>query len=673
MIANLFRFLLSSVRLFHDCNEQGSYEFATQNATDSPGNPPEEISVAAAAAVEPADSSNVPNNDKSYDFQADQDLALAIALQEQLDNSKSLNSLDAKEQPEQENKEGNRSLSALTTEGAWEFMEKLIAAYNLLKGEHETADNDGTAQTLLSQISLVNADDILYFTEHLLRRRSEALGDTLVDIGYLIGYSESVPDEDYVQDPSDPSENRSRSRNLWTTGGAWGDGIYLFNNPFVNLSFEGNHNAPSVEEREIEGYKIMLAARLKSTILVAGKALIERISPYDTVIANKGTFDEVSVMGRPTQCVPLLMFHSSVLDSANDDSVGNSMIFGYHCLFQNIVDECFNAGKPKIVVPKCLPSNQPKRSHERRTIQSATIPKRVESDMSESPASSFNCLVYYSSPDSVDASGSVFHNFMEISLHSKLPTLIIKTKSEGRVDTTSSQRVRDIQHCSTWINYLSISPLKSGEGTMVPRVSLAYACGSTFEVSMSQGQDIETQQLALSAMLDNPSFLQRLQGRASQHEKKCQMCRGETEPADEMLTIGIMPTGSMRIDKRPDLTCNGFDPGAFLISYRFESGIQKNFNENPGTAYDATVEEAFVPFNKDGRDLLKRLVIAFASGMTFRVGTSVFSGRPNQVTWSSVSHKSSLSHGPFGYPDPEYFKIVNEDLDTLGIPPANQL
>jgi hypothetical protein len=110
-----------------------------------------------------------------------------------------------------------------------------------------------------------------------------------------------------------------------------------------------------------------------------------------------------------------------------------------------------------------------------------------------------------------------------------------------------------------------------------------------------------------------------------------------------------------------------------VITYRFESGYQKNYHENPGVPYQATTKETFIPSTRDGRDLLKRLVIAFACGMTFKVGMSISSGEQNRVTFSSISHKTSLEYGPFGYPDPDFFAVVNEELDALGIPTAQQL
>jgi deltex-like protein len=137
---------------------------------------------------------------------------------------------------------------------------------------------------------------------------------------------------------------------------------------------------------------------------------------------------------------------------------------------------------------------------------------------------------------------------------------------------------------------------------------------------------------------------------------------------DEMINIGVMPTGAMQVFKVPEATCSGFEPGAFLISYKIESGIQKDYHENPGVEYQGTSREAYVPNNVEGRALIQRLIYAFAHGMTFRVGVSMTTGQPNSVTWASIPHKTSLTYGPFGYPDSKYLKDVNEQLNILGVP-----
>ena len=55
--------------------------------------------------------------------------------------------------------------------------------------------------------------------------------------------------------------------------------------------------------------------------------------------------------------------------------------------------------------------------------------------------------------------------------------------------------------------------------------------------------------------------------------------------------------------------------------------------------------------------------------MTFVVGTSITTGRKNTVVWNGIHHKTSLYGGPtyFGYPDPNYFNRVKEELAARGV------
>ena len=79
--------------------------------------------------------------------------------------------------------------------------------------------------------------------------------------------------------------------------------------------------------------------------------------------------------------------------------------------------------------------------------------------------------------------------------------------------------------------------------------------------------------------------------------------------------------------------------------------------------------------NTDGQALLKRLKYAFLHGLTFTVGTSITTGAKNRCTWASIHHKTDMWGGvqTHGYPDPDYFKNCNDEMDGLGVPPANSL
>jgi len=78
---------------------------------------------------------------------------------------------------------------------------------------------------------------------------------------------------------------------------------------------------------------------------------------------------------------------------------------------------------------------------------------------------------------------------------------------------------------------------------------------------------------------------------------------------------------------------------------------------------------AFIPDNKQGRELLELYKIAFERKHSFRIGQSLTTGMKHCVVWSDIHHKTSLSGGPtrFGYPDETFFARVKDELKGKGI------
>lgn len=153
------------------------------------------------------------------------------------------------------------------------------------------------------------------------------------------------------------------------------------------------------------------------------------------------------------------------------------------------------------------------------------------------------------------------------------------------------------------------------------------------------------------------------------HHTRCPNCR---EPID-LEPHGQGPSGTMKIVINRSSRCEGFEndsDGVIELHYKMQGGIQLAFMENPGQHYSETSRTAYLPHNECGRKLLARLKYAFTHGLTFRVGTSVTTGRSNQITWTSIHHKTSFRHGAHGYPDPRYFSNCNTSLDALRVPKA---
>ena len=67
---------------------------------------------------------------------------------------------------------------------------------------------------------------------------------------------------------------------------------------------------------------------------------------------------------------------------------------------------------------------------------------------------------------------------------------------------------------------------------------------------------------------------------------------------------------------------------------------------NPVRSYDGTKLTAYLPDNREGREVLQLLRKAFDASLVFTVGTSVTTGRPNQVTWNDIHDKTNIYEGP---------------------------
>ncbi|NXP04643.1 DTX3L ligase, partial [Thinocorus orbignyianus] len=109
--------------------------------------------------------------------------------------------------------------------------------------------------------------------------------------------------------------------------------------------------------------------------------------------------------------------------------------------------------------------------------------------------------------------------------------------------------------------------------------------------------------------------------------------------------------------------------GTIEITYRMRGGIQTNNHPNPGKPYGSTHRVAYLPDNKEGREILQLLERAFKQKLIFTVGQSRTTGVGDVITWNDIHHKTSTDGGPtyFGYPDPDYLQRVRSELKAKGI------
>ena len=147
-------------------------------------------------------------------------------------------------------------------------------------------------------------------------------------------------------------------------------------------------------------------------------------------------------------------------------------------------------------------------------------------------------------------------------------------------------------------------------------------------------------------------------------ERKCPVCR------KDIPVRNLSPSGCLRVESIPSV-CPGFDPlsTSIQLTYVVPSGIQSPYHDNPGQSYRGTTRVAYLPDNQEGRELLARMQLAWMSGLTFRIGTSATTGRNNAIIWTTAfDHKTSLTGGPFGFPDSGYISRTHRKLSDIGLP-----
>jgi hypothetical protein len=164
-----------------------------------------------------------------------------------------------------------------------------------------------------------------------------APGPTHVDIGYI--YTDKPSLDLFLEDGL-------VTQATVATGARLGTGIYTANNAFA-----GHPNNYFPAETESVG---LLVARLR------GSQASRNGGDPDTVIGRRNRPDEVVVLRSTRQCLPLVQFMSPLIELCDGRSLGNDMVYQYHCQLQGIIDECFNGGRatpvPRVLAMQVIPA-----------------------------------------------------------------------------------------------------------------------------------------------------------------------------------------------------------------------------------------------------------------------------------------------------------------------------
>jgi deltex-like protein len=453
------------------------------------------------------------------------------------------------------------------------------------------------------------------------------------------------------------SEREANQIHTRFNGDSLGDGVYTGNNPFAFHKFK--HSDVGI-----------LVARLRGQ---TGTRTDQ--DGVDTAVKRPGTFSETVVPGSSCQCVALVSF-SSALISQIKTTRGSDLIHEYHCQLQEVVDEIFNGGK-MTDVPKVIPE-EVYGLNTNQARGALALPTTIYPPPWNSESMALDHIKAY------QQGGSLLDD------HDYSLTLKLQADWDGEArlqETRPSVRPA----VGTEADSASVPPLPAGPVLSRPARSLVaevvlytapqnfntcYTTDNTFGELTSPLSECSicldgacTSKGAVSLTVCGHQFHKACIVTALQFSKRCPVCRKWVGSKPQ----GAMPTGTMKIRQDPTITCSGSDPGAIIIDYSLGCNVQKVYHPNPGTPHGSASRRAFLPDNTDGRNLLKRLKYAFQHGLTFCVGTSLTTGMPNVITWSSIHHKTRLARGPHDYSDHGYFINSNEELDALGVPAADNL
>ncbi|KAH8741233.1 ring finger protein [Cryptosporidium ryanae] len=127
----------------------------------------------------------------------------------------------------------------------------------------------------------------------------------------------------------------------------------------------------------------------------------------------------------------------------------------------------------------------------------------------------------------------------------------------------------------------------------------------------------------------------------------------------------VYKSGNIEIESYPNIN-------VIEIEYFIPSGIQNKRHPNPNKPYLGTYKIAYLPYDEQGKTLLRGLSKAFEMGHTFKISnlTNSSTGINMDITqWSIIPHKISTCGGPAlqGFPDPFYYDNVLKKLSGLGI------
>ncbi|NXC68083.1 DTX3L ligase, partial [Anhinga anhinga] len=139
----------------------------------------------------------------------------------------------------------------------------------------------------------------------------------------------------------------------------------------------------------------------------------------------------------------------------------------------------------------------------------------------------------------------------------------------------------------------------------------------------------------------NHAFCKSCIAQAMTYKQACPLCNTIYGPMK-----GDQPEGTMSVRTVPSPLSGYSSCGTIEITYSMYGGIQTSNHPNPGKYYSGVSRVAYLPDNKEGREILQLLRRAFDQKLIFTVGRSRTTGVEGVITWNDIHHKTSKTGGP---------------------------
>ncbi|KAL3944015.1 MAG: hypothetical protein SGBAC_001925 [Bacillariaceae sp.] len=510
-------------------------------------------------------------------------------------------------------------------------------------------------------IGYVSTDDMVFLAKNLLEKQAGFLGSgcsAFVDIGYHYTNDANLSS---IRTNGLMTKNERDAQGVKPhkfNGSAYGDGVYTANNQ-ISFSKYGDSG------------------------LIVGRLLgvMKDYEPGQTNIANTILVPNVGIVVLKTsaQCLPMIKYDTTLVASKE----ARQIIRKLQKSLQKILDQFFNPG---LTAPptfwnakttaatnvgggnmKAPPASQaahivhPK---QKASSTAAIMPATRFLATGSSSMNNANSIITRSKTKSASAVAKMPAT-SSLSTGSPSTNVAVSVTTRSKTNLHSRQQTRLKQAVLQYAAPVRLSgAINPNEAFCPPPAS----CNFQNDCAICQDA-LSIPRPCVALKVCNHVFHKDCIEQACRFGSKCPTCRKSIGTP-----LGKSPSGSMTSSVTVGLNCGGFPTwDTITIVYSIQSGIQKDYHENPGQPHPGKKVIAFLPSNSDGKKLLKRLKFAFLHGLTFTVGTSMTTGAANQCTWSSIHHKTSSKGGAHGFPDPNFFANCNGELDNANVPAANLL